>query len=160
MAVKTYYGSAAYDPATQPRASLNTQVTAGKIWNLLSTKELANGDSATSTINMGRVSSCAIIKRSGRLYADAIAGLTDVDVGLGKAGVVKDADCLLDGWDGHAGGVSNLAAIDYADLATKCAWQLAGYATDPGGDLDVFVTLNAALTAGGTITLDLDFQMP
>ncbi len=64
MAVKSYIASGAYDPAALPRNPLPADETQGRSHELVSTQEIANGDSATSVINFGAVPSNARISRN------------------------------------------------------------------------------------------------
>jgi len=164
MSVVTKYASGAYDPSasppTNPKPAAETQ---GHLRQLVSTVELANGDSATSQVFFGRVPSNARISILSRIDSDAVTSLTDFDLGVGQtaagAFTMKDADCLINGADLHSAGNVGLSAIDIADQ-TKALWQLAGYTDDPGGDLDIVGTLNAATTAAGTLTLSLVTAAP
>lgn len=163
MTVKTYYGSAAYDPATQPRVPINAVLTEGHVKCLNSTKELANADSNTSTINFGKIPSGAVILRGSKLYADGMTSNTAFSLGFTTDAARTTANvALMSAVDAHLGAAEgyNMTGIDYANMG-KAAWELAGYTTDPGGQLDVIGSLGADLTTGsGTITLNLLFCTP
>jgi hypothetical protein len=161
MAVQNYLASAARDPSKTPPSLLPVQVRMGHLKNLISVKDVANGDSATSTIEFGEIPSSAIISPLSQLESDAITSLTDFDLGIGRyedgnGFVLKDADCLINGADLHTAGSVKLTAIDIENRG-KRAWEIAGYADDPGGNLTVVGTLNIATTAAGTIALNLVF---
>lgn len=163
MVAKAYIGSSAYDPSVKPRVPLPAELTEGHVLGLGGLQAVLNGDSATTTIDCGRVPSNARILRKSDILADAIAGNTALKVGLGRriGGVltVDDDDCLLAANDIHAGGVVNLTGISAAKFG-QTAWQLAGLADDPGGEMHVVVTLGADLTAGGNIAWDILFKTP
>lgn len=94
-----------------------------------------------------------------KFACDAIASLTDLDIGFYKTldvgGDVIDADCLKDGLDPHAG-ISTLTeqyAPDPADVG-KEAYLIAGLTAAQSvayGAFDVALTGNTAGTDTGTI---------
>lgn len=157
MGVKNYYGSSAYDPSVVPRVPLPAEETQGHIKELTGTTEVANGDSATSTIAMGNVPSTARLTPS-RIYTDAIAGNTSVSVGD-----AAHPTALLNAADLHTGGAVGagqaLTGIDIANI-NKPLWSLLGYADDPGGEIMLIITLGNALTAAGTISWSIGFKTP
>lgn len=166
MAVVNKLGSAARDTTSPPITLIPAEVSGlGHISEFFSTGEIANGDSATSTLYFGEIPSNARIMRNSAVDCDAVTGLTDFDLGLGQgfdigAGVVKSVNCLIDGADLHlAASKSAVTNVDIANLG-QTAWQLAGYADDPGGMLSVIGTLNQAATAAGTISLTLLLSTP
>lgn len=153
MGVVTKYGSGYKDPA----AILNTPavLAEGTPRAITSVVAIANGNSATSQVFLGRVPSNAIILPQSLLTHTAITGLTDLDVGLYRNGSVVDADVLADGLDVHlAGTKSPIASVGTADLG-KRVWELAGLTSDPGGMYDVVATLKADAGADGTLVLSL-----
>lgn len=150
MAVVTKYASGAQDPTVKPQDLLPNEEIGGELKLLVSTVEIANGNSATSVVHFGKVSSSARISIRSRIDHDGITGLTDFD--LGDA---SNPDGLVNGADLHtAGNKSAVSAIDIANLA-KPLWELLGYTADPLTDIDLIGTLNQAATANGTITLSL-----
>lgn len=153
MAVVTRYGSAAYNPSVP--STLEGVERCGHVKRLGTTLEIANGDSATSTLNFGAVASNARLCGHSTLRFDALTGVTDFD--LGTTGHV---DLLVNGVDLHtAGSALAVSAVDIANLG-KPLWQILGFAKDPGGSIDIIGTLNTAATAAGTITLELFFCTP
>jgi hypothetical protein len=163
MAVKNLIASGAIDPNNPKQQPLPAEAVQGHLHALCSTVELVAMD-ITSTVKFGTVPSNARFSKASRWDYDAIAGVTDVSLGLGKtvAGVytAQAAACLVLSKDAHlAGNTDPLAAVDIANL-NKAAWEIAGYTADPGGNLDVVATFNAAPTAGGTHTLSLLFATP
>lgn len=127
---------------------------------LTSTREVAAAANANSQYTMMRIPSNARIHGLSRLSYDDLAstGSPTLDIGLKAVdgNITTDVDALNDGIDcATAAGTANVIK-DIANYG-KYAWELvAGQATDPGGMLDVIVTiLDAATNTGGTITLEL-----
>lgn len=115
-------------------------------------------DDATSTFKMVRLPTNHIII-GGWLQVDAAitsAGTATADVGLAAvdSNLTGDVDCLLDGvdietaaakyhfFDDSGAGVKNI------EDSNKQIWDLLGASSDPGGFVDVMLTLNTTLTAG------------
>lgn len=163
MTVKNLIASGALDPNNPKQKPLPAEETQGHGHFLVSTVELVAMD-ITSTVKFGSIPSNARISKLSRLDFDAIAGVTDMHLGLGKTvgGVYTpgSANCLINSLDAHLAGTKDATAnVDIANLY-KAAWELAGYTQDPGGNLDVVATYNAAPTAGGTQTLTMPFATP
>lgn len=151
MAVVTKYGNAYKDPAAvRPVDAVFAEGVARKITSKAS---IANGDSIASIAYMGKVPSNALLSPAGNLYAPAIAGLTSVSLGFPGA-----ASALMNAVNISAGGafpaMSAVAVTNY----TKRAWELAGLSADPGGMLDVILTLGAAAGAAGDVVLALPYS--
>jgi hypothetical protein len=119
--------------------------------------EVAAADSDGSVYRFARISPMAIVK-SIMMISDAIAGMTDLEIGFYKplelGGTVIDQDCLKGSVDLNAG----LAALTEEYVPTiadvgKRAYELAGLtAYEEYGAFDVAVTLNTAGSAAGTIS--------
>ena len=105
----------------------------------------------------------------GWLICDAIAGATDIDIGLYRdSEVVVDKDALADGLNIAAGKAYSakmdiLAALGVEERGVKPFYDIANdvKTTDVIGHLPndsywVCVTLNSEVTAAGTITIALD----
>ena len=103
-----------------------------------------------------------------KIFSDAIAGATDLDLGFYRPGVngaVVDKDALLDGTDISAGiawasAKDGLAALGVEERGVKSVFDIANdVATgDVIGDLpsdsyDVALTFNSEVSAAGTITV-------
>lgn len=93
-------------------------------------------------------------------YNDALSGATDVDIGiyapLRDGGAVYSADCFADGISlASASVVGVQQRFTSADIngCKKMMWELAGLTADPGGEMDICLTLNTAGSAAGDITL-------
>lgn len=108
--------------------------------------DVANGDSATSTYEVARLPSHAVLSPLSILRTPGVAGLTDVDVGFAGA-----ADALVDGADltsaGTVGLMSNVALGDDVEHV----WELAGLTKDPKAKISVFITINTNATAAGVL---------
>ena len=98
---------------------------------------------------------------------DAIAGATDMDLGLydteENGGAVKDADCFMDGTDlnaGHAMGseIDCLTALG-VDEASKTVRDHAGDSNaSPEKMYDLVLTTNGAITGAGTMAFRMIFR--
>jgi hypothetical protein len=106
-----------------------------------------------------------------QILCDAIAGATDIDLGLyrpGVDGVVVDKDALMDGTDIAAGkafsdNVDGLSALGVEERGIRTFQQIASdvVATDiighiPNDSYDFCMTLVSEITAVGTITVILE----
>jgi len=127
--------------------------------------EKAATDINASIWRIGRLSPFAKIVGI-KLACDAIASLTDLDIGFYKPkesdGAVIDKDCLKDGLDPHAG-ISTLTD-EYApdpSAVGKEAWQIAGVSSAAEaakyGAFDVALTGNTAGTDTGSIAGILEY---
>lgn len=114
------------------------------------TATITNGDSADSTYVVARIPSHARISKLSKIHSSGIAGVTDADLGVSDAPA-----CLVDGETLAATatveGASQVAVAD----TTKRLWELAGLTKDPKAELEVLLTLKAAATADGLVTVDL-----
>lgn len=155
MAVVTKYGSGNQNPALNPQDPLPGAEINGTLKSLVSTVEIANGDSATSVVKFGKVHSSVRIHRGSMIDHDALTGVNDFD--LGVAGSV---DKLVNGADITAAGNKSAVSAVNIDSLHKPLWEILGLASDPNTELEIIGTLNAAATAAGTITLSLMFVQP
>lgn len=128
-----------------------------------STVEAAAAASAGSVYTMARIPSNARIHGLSRIAFDDLAssGSPTLDIGLKAvdSNVTTDADALNDGIDcASAAGTANVIK----DIANngKRAWEYVnGVTEDPGGFLDVTISvLDAAVNTGGTISLTLVYS--
>jgi hypothetical protein len=134
------------------------------IKNLTATIEQAASASAT-TITFGYVPSNARILGSSRVYFDDLAttGAPTLDIGFFAvdSNITSDDDALNDGLTLATATPTGGALVkDHANYGKK-AWEfVSGQATDPGGVLMVRGTVrDAATTATGTVTLDLNYMI-
>lgn len=156
MAVVNLIGSNSRDLAGNAKADMVPgELNGGHRKSICGTAEIANGNSAASTILLGYIPSNARIDFAGsKVWMDAIAGVTDVDIGT-----VADPDCLMDGVDLHAGGAFNAVPTPVIANYDKPFYLLqSGVTADPLGKIAVYLTLKAAAGGAGTITWDIGFK--
>lgn len=157
MSVVTKYGTGARNPATlYAQAAI---FAAAEIRMVTSQLLFANGDSIASTWEIAEVPADAIIDPDSVYDYEAIAGVNDFDIGVryptaaGIPGAVLDADCYVDGDDISSAGAQTLKG--HATLTTanghKRVWEIAGLTSNPGGNLTIYGTANAASTAANKV---------
>jgi hypothetical protein len=128
--------------------------------------ETAAADDAGSVYRLFKNVPASLIPVSIRVSCDAIAGATDVDLGLYEpleaGGAVVDKDCLADGLNISAGytrilGLDGLKDVDYAN-SDKRLFELGGHtlATRKNG-YDIALTMVSDVSAAGTILVIADF---
>lgn len=134
----------------------------GTVRALTGTVEVGSADSATSTYAFFRIPSDIRILGASRAWWDDLAssGSPTLDIGLFavNGNVTSDADALNDGLDAAtANSTTGLAVIKDIANYGKRAWEFVnGQTTDPGGFLDVKVSLlDADVNVGGTVTVHL-----
>lgn len=125
----------------------------------VATVEATAAASTGSTYTMLRIPSSMRIMGASKVYFDDLAstGSPTLDFGLKAvdANVTTDVDALNDGVDCFTAAGSASLVKDIANYG-KMAWEyVSGQTSDPGGFLDITVTiLDAAVNTGGTITLE------
>jgi hypothetical protein len=142
------------------------QVRVGPVGPVLveSVVAVASTASATSVYTMARIPSNARIHGASRLALDdlASAGAPTLDIGLKavNSNITTDADALTDGIDAATASAGALVVKDHANNG-KMAWEyVSGQATDPGGFLDVIVSLlDADVNVGGDVSLLLFYSV-
>ena len=152
--------------ATERRSHLLSAVSHGgaySVKNLTSSIELAAQATFPHTITFGYIPSNARLLGSSRLYWDDLAtATTTFDLGLGAVdgnlAQADDPDALCADQDVTAAATDQLAITAFANYGLP-AWDfVTSEASDPGGMLKVYGTVNDALTTGpGTITLELNY---
>lgn len=126
---------------------------------ICSTIELA-ASSSGDTVRLGRVPSNARILSQGLIYNDDLAtsGSPTLDIGLASVdnNITSDPDALNNGIAASSATTTTTVLADAAN-AGKQAWEfVSGQSTDPGGELDVYISVkDAATTAAGTLTVEL-----
>ena len=145
--------------AYQLSTVIKTQVGGGQVMAIAGTFETEATDDTASIYRLCKVGA-DWVPISMELNNDAIAGATDIDVGLYETlemgGAVKDADIFLNGEDintGHALG-SEQDAMEDMGVANigKQIYELAGDTTPEDQRVyDLAITTNAAITGAGTI---------
>lgn len=131
------------------------------------TVEVTAAASATSTYLLARLPSNARIMGASKIYFDDLAstGSPTLDIGVflpsdRSSGITNDDDALNDGIDcASAAGSANI--LKTIDKYGKRLWEhVASQTTDPGGALDIKVTIKDADTnTGGTITVEIYYTL-
>lgn len=159
MAVVTKYGSGYKDPASLK--AIDGVNRSAEVRIVKSLVGITNGDSIASKFYLGSVPSNAKPNPGSTLYFGAVTSVTDADLGLAypNGGAMIVADCLINGHNISAAGSTTLAAATGSGVATpanmdKTYWQLAGLSADPGGELDLVLTINVAATASANVFLE------
>lgn len=144
----------------------------GPVMVLLGTYEKTAADTDTSVLRLGKVPRTAIpLYHSARLNNDALAGATDIDVGLYKSlaggGDVVDKDILTDGIDIAAGNALaspvaafQAVALEKFGLNLGELVDLASGTTSYDQEYDLAITGNTFGVALGTISWSLAFLLP
>lgn len=115
------------------------------------------------TYKFGRYPSNARIHGNSNIYWDDLAtsGAPDLDFGVASvdSNITSDPDALNDGLNGAATGSSPLVK-DRANYG-KRLWEFVnGQTTDPGGELDIYMTLTTApINAAGDVTVEVVYSL-
>lgn len=130
----------------------------GHLVALTSTLEVAAAASAASVYPMIRVPSNMHIMGTSKVYFDDLAstGSPTIDIGVKAVdgNLTTDNDALNDGIDVFTAASSASLIKDIANYG-KMAWEFSTATSDPGGLVDITVTiLDAATNTGGTLTLE------
>ena len=149
---------------TRGRTVLGTRQTVVQSRLVLETAtvEVAAAASAASVYVMHRIPSAARIYGMSKVYFDDLAstGSPTIDFGIKaiNANVTTDNDALNDGVDVFTAAGSASWIKDVANYG-KQAWEFSSATSDPGGMIDLTITiLDAATNTGGTITSELVFS--
>jgi hypothetical protein len=123
----------------------------------------ANGDSIASKYILASVPTTAMVRKVLLSCTAITSGAGDVGVYRNTAagGAVVDVDLfasaqsiasILNNSD-----VTNESTNYTMALREQPLWQAAGLTADPGGTLDIVLTLTAATTAGGTVGVQVEY---
>lgn len=129
-----------------------------------STVEVAAAASAGTVYTMFRIPSRARISGASIMSWDDLAstGAPTLDIGFKAVdgNITTDPDALNDGLDAATATTAARVVKDIANYG-KFAWEhVSGQTSDPGGFLDVTVSiLDAATNTGGTITMVLAYNV-
>lgn len=163
MAVVTLYGTGARDPSSLKAIDgINAAAELRQINSLIT---ITNGDSIASKYMIGEVPADAILDAVDSLITcDAITSASDCDVGLAypNGGAMIVADCIVNGQTFASATAVTLAAATGSGVATatnkgKRVWELAGLSANPGGNLALWLTINAAATATGKVKFEIEY---
>lgn len=143
--------------ATERRASPGAVVGKGDANNLrvLGVGDIILGAVASGTTHkMCTIPTNARIASQSRIYWDDLSttGSPTLDVGLASvnANITSDPDALTDTLDAATATITGAPLLKAISDTGKPAWEIAGASTDPGGALDVYVSVVDAATAGIT----------
>lgn len=133
----------------------------GNVKGKIATATVGAADSDTSTYGMFSIPSIARVYGISRFYSDDLAstGSPTMDVGLRGSQITNDADALSNGHDVTA--VVDARAVGGIEKLGQELWEFVnGQTEDPGGNLEVFVSLvDADVNVGGDITLELYYAL-
>lgn len=164
MAVVTKYGTGARDPSSLKAIDgINAAAEVRKIRSLFA---ITNGDSIASKYMIGEAPADSIIDASSSIITcDAITSASDCDIGLAypNGGAMIVADCIVNGQTLASATAVSLAAATGSGVATaankaKRLWELAGLSANPGGNLAIWLTINAAATATGNVHCKIEYD--
>lgn len=115
--------------------------------------DVANGDSANSTLEVARIPSHAVLSPLSVIRSPGIGGMTDVD--LGFLDNANKADVLVNGVTlASAVAAPAMSAVALGD-GKKAVWELAGFTRDPQRDISLFLTMKTNATAAGSIVVEM-----
>ena len=142
--------------ATERRASPGAVVGKGDANNLrvLGVGDIILGAVASGTTHkVCTIPTNARLSTRSRLYWEALTttGSATLDVGLGSvnSNITSDPDALTADLSATITVAGAPLLLDITD-GGKPAWEIAGASSDPGGALDVYVSVKDAATAGVT----------
>ena len=147
--------------------TIPTQVKGGSMHAVAGNFETLVADDIDTIYRLCRLPANAVILGI-EINNDAIAGLTDADIGLYETiehgGAVKDADVYMDGTDLNAGsaigsevsGLSNIAIDAIGDQVYENAGDTI---PTPGAEYDLCMTVNSEITGAGTIAIRVKFAI-
>lgn len=90
---------------------------------------------------------------------DTTGATMDIGVGSVDANITSDADALNDGLDVTSAGTAKVVK-DHANYG-KQLWEfVSGQTSDPGGELDIYVSfVDASTDATGDVTLEIAYTL-
>ena len=147
----------------EPGSAVLGKGDSGNVKNIVSTVETGASATVGRTYKMARIPSNARISGSSKLYNDdmstASTALLDIGLGSVNSNITSDPDALNDGLASYTAGAKDV--IKAIENYGKPAWSFVnGQTTDPGGELDVYVSItDGTAEVGGTLTLDLNYTL-
>lgn len=148
------------NPTYRGRGAAGTKQvpTGGRPYTITTTLEVAAAASAATVYPMIRVPSNMHIMGASKLYFDDLAstGSPTLDVGVKAvdANITTANAAMNDGIDVATAASSASLIKDIANYGKK-AWEFSSATDDPGGLIDITVTiLDAGTNTGGTLTLE------
>lgn len=160
--VVTLYGTGSRNPTSL--AAIDGIYAGAEKRALVSQISFGAADSIASTYRFGEIPADCILDPQSVFAFASVTGVTDFDIGLRypNGGAVILADCIVNGQNIVTAAQTTLAAATASGIATpvnqiKRAWELAGLTANPGGNLEVYGTANAASTAAVKANLMLEY---
>jgi hypothetical protein len=149
MAVVSIYGEYGRAAAeATPPGQADTRYSGQPLMPLLEKVSFVAGNSTTSKASIGKLPSHAVIDPSSKVYFGAAGGTATFDIGD-----VNDPDGLATDIDMSAAGSADLLEAVAAADKLDPLWTHLGYATDPGGQLDLYISVaTAAVTNSFSVT--------
>lgn len=146
----------------KPTARVDVRKGGGRVRLFTGTLEVDAAASINSTYHLARLPSDAVILDRSQLIHDDLqtTGAPTFDIGVfnlpGETRITDDDDAINDGITIAAAGAPSILKTP-VDQANKFLWEhVAGQTVDPGGLLDVKITLkDVAIDLGGTVTVEL-----
>jgi hypothetical protein len=151
MAIVTAYGTGYKNPASL--SAINTRNRGAESRAIVSVVTPTAGDNATSRYFVGTIPSNAILDPSSSVIS-GVTGFTAADLGFTNAG---GGALLGAGLNLNAAAVLPLPLLQAAANIGKAAWQVAGLAADPGGELDVVLVPSAGTGLAAPVAVILKY---
>jgi hypothetical protein len=143
MAVVTVKSTAITNRDATPRVINDGRFERSVVKNSYGLCAVASGDSIGSKYIIAQVPSTAVVK-------DVKLSISAITTCAGDIGLYRPTQS-----DGTAGTVISAAFLAKRE---QPIWQAAGLTSDPGGLLDVVVTLTAAAGSAGNISADVEYM--
>ena len=140
-----YYGTE-FTKTREPRDMIDVAKNHGRVRIAIDEIEVAASYAASDRIFMAKIPSDAVLLPQSTFYFDDLGTAPTLDFGdandpNGLATVVAV---------GTAGNSPILEAVDIANYGQRL-WELLGYTSDPGGQIDLFFTVVGDIDAAGTL---------
>ncbi len=140
-----FYGTE-FTKTREPRDMIDVAKNHGRVRCAIDEIEATAAMAATDRIFLAKIPSDAVLLPLSTVYFDDLGTAPTLDFGD-----VNDPNGLSTIIAmGTAGNSSLLDVIGIEDYGTRL-WEMLGYTTDPGGQLDLFLTVVGDITAAGTI---------
>lgn len=140
-----FYGTE-FTKTREPRDMIDVAKNHGRVRCAIDEIEALDSYSATDRIFLAKIPSNAVLLPTSTLYFDDLGTAPTLDFGdvvdpNGLATLISAAT---------AGNASLLEAVDIADYGQRL-WELLGHTSDPGGQIDLFLTVVGDITTTGTV---------
>ena len=131
----------------EPRDMIPVGKSHGRVRINIDSIEATAAMAATDRIFLAKLPSDAVLLPESTLYFDDLGTAPTLDFGddVDPNGLATLIDASA------AGNVSLLEEVDVANYGQRL-WELLGHASDPGGQIDLFLTIVGDIDAAGTIT--------